>query len=659
MASSRCMACVAAPMSSKPERRAGTGDGAGGAAPSSAAAASAARRFTPPAAARRSTCAKPLSPCHSNSSVPLSVASSVEGEVGIGGDGRMQFGAEHRLAVVAAGEAPQDVARQHAAVGAGAVAGLHHVRDGGAHLDHLAARPWRHLDQRAGHVGLPSMQAASTTMTSTVSDHTLPSFMRASADSFWLVASRMRVATSALPARGPSVKTATSRCGFFSLKTAISVHVVGRGHRAVDATRIGHHVAVVDQLRDLQLDAAGRTAGPGELPRPPRPSACRASCALGRRDAPAPARPRAPAQQRRRQQEGRGGGRLHACKPSARWPAMRPRPRPAARRGWACLPRRAHARGLLALWKAGMKLAGLSAAHPPRAGAIALRCSARPAPARSGARLPWKRSSGIGRRVAQQAQALLPAGDDGAAALRVAAQAASGCGCRRPHAYGATSCAPATALPPPAATARQRAWRQPRAQAPSGCGSSAAGRGCACRSPRRSRSAPPAPPPRWSARRRRPRSRRGHQHGLHLRHVPHLHHRVGAEVVLLDAAVLQRALAEQRRRQAVGERAFDLRLDLLRVDRVAGIGGGDDAVDLQLALPCRPTPRRRRPRSCRSPWSAPGRGTPSARRRRAPACPSRRARPPRSARPGAWDGWPSACGAAPAGPAWWHARSRR
>jgi hypothetical protein len=58
------------------------------------------------------------------------------------------------------------------------------------------------------------------------------------------------------------------------------------------------------------------------------------------------------------------------------------------------------------------------------------------------------------------------------------------------------------------------------------------------------------------------------------------------EVVLLHAAVLQRALAEQRRRQAVHERALDLRLDLLRIDGVARIGGRDDAVHLQLRRSC-------------------------------------------------------------------------
>ena len=42
------------------------------------------------------------------------------------------------------------------------------------------------------------------------------------------------------------------------------------------------------------------------------------------------------------------------------------------------------------------------------------------------------------------------------------------------------------------------------------------------------------------------------------------------EVRLLDAPVLDRAFAVERCRQTVGKRALDLRLDLLRVDRMAG-----------------------------------------------------------------------------------------
>ncbi len=60
--------------------------------------------------------------------------------------------------------------------------------------------------------------------------------------------------------------------------------------------------------------------------------------------------------------------------------------------------------------------------------------------------------------------------------------------------------------------------------------------------------------------------------------------RVVVEVGLLDAAVLDRARAEQRGGQAVRERALDLRLDLLRIDGVPGVGRRDDAMDLQHAV---------------------------------------------------------------------------
>ena len=47
-------------------------------------------------------------------------------------------------------------------------------------------------------------------------------------------------------------------------------------------------------------------------------------------------------------------------------------------------------------------------------------------------------------------------------------------------------------------------------------------------------------------------------------------------------AVLDGAVAVEQGRQAIDERARDLPLDLRRIDDVAGIGGGDDAVHLDL-----------------------------------------------------------------------------
>src|SRR5216683_2656285 len=73
-----------------------------------------------------------------------------------------------------------------------------------------------------------------------------------------------------------------------------------------------------------------------------------------------------------------------------------------------------------------------------------------------------------------------------------------------------------------------------------------------------------------------------HQDGFHFRHLRDAHRVVLVEVGLLDAAVLHRALLEKERRQAVDERARDLALDLRRVHRVARVGGGDDAMHLDL-----------------------------------------------------------------------------
>src|SRR6266700_4787453 len=73
-----------------------------------------------------------------------------------------------------------------------------------------------------------------------------------------------------------------------------------------------------------------------------------------------------------------------------------------------------------------------------------------------------------------------------------------------------------------------------------------------------------------------------HQDGFHFRHLRDAHRVVLVEIRLLDAAVLHRALLEKERRQAVHERARDLALDLRRVHRVARIGRRDDAVYLDL-----------------------------------------------------------------------------
>src|SRR5258705_12491771 len=70
--------------------------------------------------------------------------------------------------------------------------------------------------------------------------------------------------------------------------------------------------------------------------------------------------------------------------------------------------------------------------------------------------------------------------------------------------------------------------------------------------------------------------------GFHFRHLRDAHRVVLVEVRLLDAAVLHRALLEEQRRQPVDERPRDLALDLRRVYRVARVGGGDDAVHLDL-----------------------------------------------------------------------------
>src|SRR5215469_13216478 len=70
-----------------------------------------------------------------------------------------------------------------------------------------------------------------------------------------------------------------------------------------------------------------------------------------------------------------------------------------------------------------------------------------------------------------------------------------------------------------------------------------------------------------------------HDDDLDLWHLVDPHHVVAIEIGLLNRATIDRAFAIQRRGEAIDKRAGDLALYLRRVDRVTGIGGGDDAVD--------------------------------------------------------------------------------
>ena len=155
-----------------------------------------------------------------------------------------------------------DVARDHLAVGGMAVAGLHDMRHQRLDLDDLAALGRRrNVDQGGGHQITSSVQAASVTTTSDRGRPERAVGQPAMATIFWLSARRTRVETCARPARGPRWKLPIFGCGFFSLKTWMLLDVVGRRHRACDADRHRHGVAVLDQRRHLELDLPGSHRG--------------------------------------------------------------------------------------------------------------------------------------------------------------------------------------------------------------------------------------------------------------------------------------------------------------------------------------------------------------------------------------------------------------
>ena len=100
--------------------------------------------------------------------------------------------------------------------------------------------------------------------------------------------------------------------------------------------------------------------------------------------------------------------------------------------------------------------------------------------------------------------------------------------------------------------------------------------------------------------------------GVDFRQVAHPQYRIVVEVRLLDGAALHRELLEQRRGKAVHHRAFQLRMDVIRLDHQARIDGDPVIVDLDLAgrlvdrhlgdargRACRGSRRRRCP--CRDP----------------------------------------------------------
>ena len=69
------------------------------------------------------------------------------------------------------------------------------------------------------------------------------------------------------------------------------------------------------------------------------------------------------------------------------------------------------------------------------------------------------------------------------------------------------------------------------------------------------------------------------------RRVRHPGDRVGVEIALLDPAVPDGDLAEQRGRQAVEHRALDLHRRGQRIDQMAAVDAGDDPLDLDARRP--------------------------------------------------------------------------
>src|SRR5580658_3702072 len=166
-----------------------------------------------------------------------------ESDERVGGDRRIEIGAEDLLAVVRAGELGDDVARDRLADVVAPESGFHEVRDQRLDLDHLAALGLRrHVDEGARHQSRFSRQACSVTITSAEADQNVSSLSSAIATIVCVSARRKRVDILARPARGPRWTLITFGCGFFSLNTWIaltySLAVIGLATSIVSATEL-------------------------------------------------------------------------------------------------------------------------------------------------------------------------------------------------------------------------------------------------------------------------------------------------------------------------------------------------------------------------------------------------------------------------------------
>ena len=188
-------------------------------------------------------------------------------------DATVPFALAHEVAaregaaavVIAAGKATQDVARQRLPVGARTIAGFHRMLDQRADLDDVAAlrRRWN-VDQRAGH-GRALFDAGSQRHddVDAVRPEGAAAHLR-DGDQFLRRGQPDAGRDTRLAGARSERECADVALGIRLVEDGDHAHVIRRRHRALDVHGDRHAVAVVDDRRDLELDAAGidaRTTG--------------------------------------------------------------------------------------------------------------------------------------------------------------------------------------------------------------------------------------------------------------------------------------------------------------------------------------------------------------------------------------------------------------